>query len=169
MCPDGSRLRIFSAVRHQNAPTEAAREAGTKTGAMCEFQPLTEQIGLSDAVVTVVCIRRESRPPGQEKRAAETLCTGTDMPVNQAAPAVLVALNDVVRGALLGVGRPSLAGATRAHTTPPSTLRLHGITCPNRTASAHSGHGAGHAFGVHEGNRAGAKQIRRSQLAPRLV
>jgi hypothetical protein len=38
--PDGSQLYIFSAVRHHDALTVAAREVGAKTNEIPEFQPL---------------------------------------------------------------------------------------------------------------------------------
>jgi predicted transposase YbfD/YdcC len=53
---DGSQLYVFSAVRHHDAVTVAAREVGAKTNEIPEFQPLMEQIDdadLQDAVVTL--------------------------------------------------------------------------------------------------------------------
>jgi predicted transposase YbfD/YdcC len=54
--PDGSKVYVFSAVRHRDALTVAAREVGAKTNEIPEFQPLMEQIPdeeLEDAVVTL--------------------------------------------------------------------------------------------------------------------
>ena len=54
--PDGSQVYVFSAVRHRDALTVAAREVGAKTNEIPEFQPLMEEIEdheLKDAVVTL--------------------------------------------------------------------------------------------------------------------
>ncbi|AQW48413.1 transposase [Streptomyces hygroscopicus] len=56
MRPDGSPVYVFSAGRHQDVLTIAAREVGAKTNEIPEFQPLMEQIPdeeLEDAVVTL--------------------------------------------------------------------------------------------------------------------
>jgi predicted transposase YbfD/YdcC len=246
--PDGSQLYIFSAVRHQDALTVAAREVGAKTNEIPEFQPLMEQIDdedLNDAVVTldalhaqreharylveergahyllsvkgnqknlarqlkslpwkqipvlhrtaerghgreeirelqvasvngllfpharqVVRIRRRSRPLGEKKWTEEIVYAVTDLPAEQATPAeiaawardhwtiensvhwirdvvfgedartirtrntpaVMATLGDIVRGTLRAVGWANTASARRAHTTPATILKLHGIT-----------------------------------------
>ncbi|MFD4144088.1 ISAs1 family transposase [Streptomyces sp. NPDC058572] len=73
--PDGSQLYIFSAVRHQDALTVAARKVGTKTNEIPEFQPPMEQIddeALNDAVVTLDALhaqREHARHPVEERGA----------------------------------------------------------------------------------------------------
>jgi hypothetical protein len=76
--PDGSQLYIFSAVRHQDALTVAAREVGAKTNEIPEFQPLMEQIDdedLNDAVVTLDALhaQREHARYLVEERGAHYL------------------------------------------------------------------------------------------------
>lgn len=54
--PDGSQVYVFSAVRHHDALTVAAREVGAKTNEIPEFKPLMEDIPdeeLRDAVITL--------------------------------------------------------------------------------------------------------------------
>jgi predicted transposase YbfD/YdcC len=73
--PDGTQVYVFSAVRHQDALTVAAREVGAKTNEIPEFQPLLEQIPdeeLQDAVVTLDALhaqREHARYLVQERGA----------------------------------------------------------------------------------------------------
>ncbi|MGP3683330.1 ISAs1 family transposase [Streptomyces sp. IBSNAI002] len=76
--PDGSQVYVFSAVRHQDALTVAAREVGAKTNEIPEFQPLMEQIPdeeLEDAVVTLDALhaQREHARYLVEERGAHYL------------------------------------------------------------------------------------------------
>ncbi|MFJ9845823.1 ISAs1 family transposase [Kitasatospora sp. NPDC101155] len=76
--PDGTQIYVFSAVRHHDALTAAAREVGAKTNEIPEFQPLMEDIPdeeLKDAVVTLDALhaQREHARCLVEERGAHYL------------------------------------------------------------------------------------------------
>ncbi|MEV0489480.1 ISAs1 family transposase [Streptomyces atratus] len=76
--PDGTQVYVFSAVRHQDALTIAAREVGAKTNEIPEFQPLMEQISdeeLEAALVTLDALhaQREHARYLVEERGAHYL------------------------------------------------------------------------------------------------
>jgi predicted transposase YbfD/YdcC len=76
--PDGSQVYVFSAVRHTDALTIAAREVGAKTNEIPEFAPLMEQIPdeeLTNAVITLDALhaQREHARYLVEERGAHYL------------------------------------------------------------------------------------------------
>ncbi|WP_392839845.1 hypothetical protein [Streptomyces sp. LN500] len=77
--PDSSQVYVFSAVRHQDALTVAAREVGAKTNEIPEFQPLMEQIPDEELEAacspSTPCMPSASTPATSWRNVAPTTCS----------------------------------------------------------------------------------------------